>query len=94
MVVRHNTHPIEQSFKYWINQYPESFHPLDLERFYIFVKCVCRYSRKPKGSLWLREEIKKSRKQLQDDVVEAYCEKFVELQEFYNALCMQIYDIE
>lgn len=92
MAVVHNKHPIEQSFYQWINNYPESFHPIDMERFYIFVKCVCRYGRKMKGYKWLKDKIEKSGKKLSNDTIDTYCNKFVTLQEFYKASCIQIYE--
>jgi hypothetical protein len=33
----------------------DSFHPLDLQRFYRFVKVVARYSRKPPPPAYLRD---------------------------------------
>ncbi|CAN5689364.1 hypothetical protein BH23PAT2_BH23PAT2_08660 [soil metagenome] len=33
----------EYSFIIWMDSFPESFHPLDMKRFYIFVKTVARY---------------------------------------------------
>lgn len=92
MTLIHNQHPIDQSFKLWIGQYPESFHPLDLERFYAFVKCVCRYSRKTKDGLWLREKLSKVGHHLSEEDIEYYCNKFQELQNFYKAPCIQIYE--
>lgn len=92
MAIVHNKNPIEKSFQHWIDNYPESFHPLDMKRFYIFVKCICRYSRKDKNSVWLKKKIKKSGKNLSEKTINVYCQKFVELQKFYNAPCLQIYN--
>jgi len=92
MAVIHNKHPIKQSFRNWINNYPESFHWCDMDRFYIFVKCVCRYSRKIKGYQWLKKKIEKTDKKLSKDVIDIYCHKFIELQKFYSASCLQIYE--
>lgn len=33
----------ECAFIIWMNNFPDSFHPLDMERFYVFVKTVARY---------------------------------------------------
>jgi len=93
MSVIHNRHPIDQTFKAWIANYPESFHPLDMERFYRFVKTVCVYSRRPKGSEWLRERIEQSGRHLDDDVVDTYCDRFVLLQEFYKVGHMRVYQL-
>lgn len=91
MSIIHNQHPIDQSFRLWVSQYPESFHPLDLKRFYTFVKYVCRYSRREKGGLWLKEKLSKVKHRLSEEDIEAYCDKFSELQNFYKAPCMKIY---
>lgn len=91
MSLIHNEHPVDQSFNLWISQYPESFHPLDLERFYGFVKCVCRYSRRPKGGVWLREKLIET-PNLSEKDIETYCSKFIELQKFYKAPCIQVYE--
>ena len=91
MPIKHNEHPIEQTFTVWINNYPESYHPLDMGRFYTFVKTVCRYSRKPKDSEWLRNKLKQSDSKLNEDDIDTYCDKFAELQKFYKAPTMPIY---
>lgn len=92
MQIVHNKNPIEQSFRNWINNYPESFHWCDINRFYIFVKCVCCYGRKTKDYQWLKKKIEKTGKKLPKDVIDEYCHKFVEFQKFHNTSCMKIYE--
>lgn len=41
--------PTAYAFHVWITNYPESFHPNDMERFYTFVKTALRY----KAKTWL-----------------------------------------
>ena len=36
--------PVEYSFLQWINNHPDSGHRKDKERFFIFVKTVCKYN--------------------------------------------------
>jgi len=36
----------EYAFIVWMDSFPESFHPLDMQRFYGFVKTVARYRSK------------------------------------------------
>lgn len=48
--------PTEESFIIWLSGYPESFHPLDMKRFYTFVKNVISYHSKR----WLNKEYFKS----------------------------------
>jgi len=78
---------IDKSFNSWINEYPESFHPMDLKRFYCFVKNVCRYSRKNKDRVWLMDKIDKCPHKMSEEDTEAYCDKFEELQNFYRTPC-------
>ena len=40
----YHKHPVEESFIMWISMHPESFHPLDMHRFYTFVHSVIRYN--------------------------------------------------
>jgi hypothetical protein len=68
--------PIEKTFHCWINNYPESYHPCDMERFYIFVRTVARYSRNPKSGIWLREKLKKYKHHLEVDDITYYCNLF------------------
>jgi len=93
MSISRNKYPIKKAFNLWINNCPESFHPLDMERFYVFVKTVCRYSRKPKGSEWLRRKIKQIENKLSEEKIEIYCNKFEMLQEFHKAKVIPIYGI-
>lgn len=44
--------PLEESFLAWLNFYPESMHPCDMDRFYVFVKRVIMYNSKK----WLKKE--------------------------------------
>lgn len=43
--------PLEESFLTWLNFYPESMHPCDMDRFYVFVKRVIMYNSKK----WLKK---------------------------------------
>ena len=75
---------IQESLRFWLSQHPESGHPLDERRFYIFAKNVCRYSRKNKDGDWLRKEILKSGKNFSKEGIEKFCILFNKLQDFYN----------
>ena len=44
--------PTEESFIIWLSNYPESFHPLDMERFYVFVHNVNSYH----ATKWLNKD--------------------------------------
>lgn len=42
-IIRHKT-PTEECFLSWLNNYPESFHPKDEQRFYEFAHCIFSYN--------------------------------------------------
>lgn len=83
--------PIECAFYYWINNHPESYHFLDMQRFYVFVKTVKSYSRKPKNGQWLRDKIKQSRKPMQEENISYFCNLFETLLEYDNAYPIPLY---
>lgn len=91
-IIRNKT-PIECTFHYWISNHPESFHPLDMERFYNLVKTVKRYSRKPKGGQWLRDKIKQSKKTMEKEDLNYYCDLFETLLEYDNAYPLPLYSL-
>jgi hypothetical protein len=72
----------ERWYKLWINQFPESWHPSDLERFYMFVSVLVHVSRKFRGGSWLEKNIRVDRPQLSEDDIRNYCELFEHLQEY------------
>lgn len=47
-VITRHKNPIDEAFLVWMNNYPESFHPCVMKRFYIFVKKKFRYARNNK----------------------------------------------
>lgn len=47
-LIKHKN-PVEESFILWMSQYPESFHPSDMDRFYTLLKNICRYG----ASRWM-----------------------------------------
>jgi hypothetical protein len=76
----------EYMFLIWISQYPESFHPLDMERFYIFAKNVARY----RAAKWLnysyfKEKILLANNNFNSKNIEVFHEKLLELVEFHKA---------
>lgn len=71
-------------YKVWINQFPESWHPSDLERFYMFVSILLRNSKKDRSYLWLKENLKEDCQKLSDQDVEKYCEIYEHIKNFKN----------
>ena len=75
---------IETAFFSWITIFPESHHPLDMVRFYSFVKVVCRYSRKPKDGNWLKLILNSSGKNFDTADIDYYVGLFDKLIAFNN----------
>lgn len=75
---------IEEYFDIWINNYPESYHWKDMERFYSLVRVVCRHGRKYRDQKWLRDKIEKRNHNLTEEDIKYYCNLFYRLQDFYK----------
>lgn len=79
---------INERFETWINNFPESYHWKDTERFYSLVWTVCRYDRNPKDRKrekgWLRDKIDKRDHNLTGEDIKYYCDLFQTLQDFYK----------
>ncbi|MBA4320650.1 MAG: hypothetical protein C0412_19835 [Flavobacterium sp.] len=94
MPVIRNKKPIEKAFVLWISQYPESYHPCDMDRFYKLAKTVCRYGRKAKHSQWLRKKIVNFEgHHLGEKDVEYYCDLFDKLIRFHRIPPVPLYEI-
>lgn len=72
----------ERWYRLWINQFPESWHPNDLERFYMFVSVLVQTWRKPRGGGWLEKNIRVDRPQLSEGDIQKYCELFEHLRDY------------
>jgi hypothetical protein len=58
MAIRKVKNPVEYCFLQWMNNYPDSTHWADRERFFQFVKAVARYrAKKWKNQEYLKEKI-------------------------------------
>jgi len=78
-----DSHPIETAYKAWIGSFPESYHPLDMKRFYVLVKTVHRYSRQTNPYQWFSKKIQQSK--LDGDCKEYYLGLFQTLLDFCDA---------
>lgn len=75
---------VERWYRLWISQFPESWHPSDLERFYMFVSVLVHSARKPRNRYWLEKNMRADRPQLSENDIMAYCDIFEHLQDFSN----------
>lgn len=57
MTIHKIKQPVEYSFIQWINNYPDSGHWKDEERFFCFVKTVCKYN----ASRWEKTDFLKNK---------------------------------
>jgi len=69
-------------YKIWISNYPESFHPADLNRFYLFVKDIMRNSKKIRSRYWLEDNIKEDCPKLSNEDIESYCDRYQHVLEY------------
>lgn len=74
----------ERWYKLWINQFPESWHPSDLERFYMFVSVLNHASRTSRDRYWLEKNIRADNSRLSDGDIENYCDLFEHLRDYAN----------
>ncbi|OGL31000.1 hypothetical protein A3F37_04270 [Candidatus Saccharibacteria bacterium RIFCSPHIGHO2_12_FULL_41_12] len=84
-VIRYKN-PTEYSFLVWINNFPESFHPMDMSRFYTFAKSVSRYNSKN----WLKfqyfeTKVLEHTSNFEADNIELFHNKLCELFDFYKS---------
>lgn len=93
-IIVHRT-PIDTAFYFWINNSPESYHRLDMRRFYQLVKTVKQYSRKPKSRVWIKEKIEKSGrgKGLSENDIEYYCDLFEKLLDYDSSFSLPVYSL-
>ncbi|MEN9852133.1 MAG: hypothetical protein RI996_76 [Candidatus Parcubacteria bacterium] len=77
--------PTEESFINWINGYPETYHPADRDRFYTFVKTVCRYnSSNWKNGDFLKKKILEIKSNFNKNKLENILEEYESLISFYD----------
>ncbi len=78
---------VESSFKLWINQYPNSWHPYDKERFLKFVRHVCIFSAsKWKHTEYLEKRIIKEKPNFDKDDLGCLLVIYDYLTDFYDTL--------
>jgi hypothetical protein len=84
--------PVEYSFLQWINNYPDSGHWKDKERFLCFVKTVCKYNASRwKNSQYLKTRILEARPHFEADFLDRILDLYASLIQFYKtAECCHI----
>jgi hypothetical protein len=69
-------------YKMWICAFPESWHPNDLERFYMFVSVLLANSKKERSRFWLETNLKKDCPKLSEKDIEEYCNIYEHIRDF------------
>ena len=78
MLIYHRN-PTEESFYMWINRSPESFHQCEMERFYVFIKCVKYYHAKRwEDYAFFKSKIKKANPNFSEENIALFYEKLTE----------------
>ena len=78
--------PTEESFIVWITHHPESLHPLDMKRFYIFANNVNSY----KSIRWLNKkffekQIKLHRPNFKENYVDFFYERLLICHDYHHS---------
>jgi hypothetical protein len=95
MAVMRYKNQSEYTFLIWINNYPESFHPLDMRRFYVFAKSVTRYrSKKWLSYSYFKDQVLKRTPHFSEDNIDLFWNKLTELVEFLHIIPMPVIDLE
>lgn len=91
----HHKNPVEESFIMWITMNPDSFHHLDMKRFYVFVHSVIRYNAKSWHSFKkFKEQILFHKPHFPEDIIEYYYNLMHQLIGFSKASYLPSYDYD
>ena len=87
--------PVEESFVAWIVMNPDSFHHLDMQRFYTFVHSVMRYNAKSWCSYKkFKEKILFHKPKFPEECIEYYFNLMRTLIDFSKASYLPLYDCD
>lgn len=85
--------PVEESFIMWITMNPDSFHHLDMQRFYVFVRSVIRYNAKSWQSFKkFKEKILFHKPNFPEECIEYYFNLMRQLIDFSNTSYLHLFD--
>jgi hypothetical protein len=87
--------PVEESFIMWITMNPDSFHHLDMKRFYVFVHSVIRYNAKSWYSFKkFKEQILFHKPNFPEDTIEYYYNLMQQLINFSKESYFPLYNYD
>ncbi len=70
-----------KNFNFWINQYPESFHPLDLQRFTNMVISILDNDENLEYT-----HLQQPKSRLKDYQIDSYMDKYASMKDIYTEL--------
>ena len=91
----YHKNPVEESFIAWITLNPDSFHHLDMNRFYVFVRSVVCYNAKS----WQRyekfkKEILRHKPNFKEENIEYFHTLMNHMISFYKSGYLQKYEVD
>jgi hypothetical protein len=85
MAVIRYKNPSDYAFLEWMSNFPKSHHPLDTERFYVFVKTVGRFRNKRWRSFeYFKQRILDHGANFDQDEIEYFWHRMQDLLNFYE----------
>lgn len=85
--------PTEESFIIWLSNYPESFHPLDMQRFYTFVKNAISYhSKRWFNKSYFESQIKLHVPTFNNDNIDYFYERLLICRDYHESLITPLVD--
>ncbi len=73
---------VQQWYRQWIGSWPESWHPADMERFYMFVSKLLQVSRKHRPACWLESNLREDCRNLSENNINKYGEIYEHIRDF------------
>ena len=71
-------------YKNWIGAYPESWHSLDMNRFYMFVSVLLCRVKKERNREWLEENLMQDCKRLKKEDIKEYGRIYEHIKNYKN----------
>lgn len=71
-------------YEKWIKSFPESWHPLDMNRFYMFVSILLSRTKRERNREWLQENIREDCYKLTQKDIEEYGKIYEHIKNFKN----------
>lgn len=69
-------------YKMWISQWPESWHTLDVQRFYMFISILLKKIRKERSRYWLEENLRMDCPKLSESDIQQYGEIYEHIKDY------------